>query len=94
MTDQPCTHQSMSIDRDTGGWLCTRCRVPFLPMDQIDTLAAEKADMAVAVASAMLWDFHQRAVEAYGAQVAEPVAPDGIQEDDDYMYAPDEPHDH
>lgn len=54
---------------------CSRCGYCFVGLDDYQKATAS-SDMAAAVASAMLWDFHERAIEKYGAEVAATVAPD------------------
>lgn len=61
-------------------WKCDGCSAEFIPSFVIGGLVAAestaRADDIVAVASAMLWDFHERAVERYGKDVADAVTPE------------------
>ena len=55
---------------------CKHCGQTFVEA-WVWTAEAVKADTVAATASAMLWDFHERAIEKYGAMVASALAPDG-----------------
>lgn len=71
MTDD-CQH--LTIIAKGSDWHCVVCNEIFLPRDSVETLVNEKIDLAVGIASAMLWDFHVRAAEKYGPEVAETVS--------------------
>ena len=84
MTDERCAHPNITRTVTKDGaylWRCTKpgCKLEFIPENYVGMQAAayasERIDMVTAVASAMLWDFHERAVERYGPQVAQAVAP-------------------
>jgi hypothetical protein len=65
-----CRHLDVSARLSHGDWQCRDCGEQFIPMSEAgDMIAAQvidQADMVASVASAMLWDFHERAVQRYG----------------------------
>lgn len=103
MTDKACAHPNITraVTRDdTYMWRCTKpsCRMEFVPQSDVDVIAAvmasEKVDMAAGVMSAMLWDFHERAVEKYGQRVAEAVGPNSPERDAMFGHKEDDGHVH
>lgn len=89
-----CDHSKgldQKVQDDVVWWECEACGQQFVTLEEYEHVKAG-ADMAASVASAMLWDFHVRAVEKYGDYVAAAVAPDEAL--DGYMYNPDEEHEH
>ena len=47
----------------------------FTP-DEVKEMMSDQMDAVVSIVSAMLWDFHERAVEKYGPLIAAGVNPD------------------
>lgn len=74
-------------------WKCDRCNAEFVPgfavAGMADVMATDRVDMIASAASAMLWDFHERAVEKYGKQVAEAIEPSITVGDRMFEYSPD-----
>ena len=83
---KPCTHPAPLLRLDDGSLECRLCAQTWVP-SQVAEAAQAAADMAAGTAAAMLWDFHERAVEKYGAEVAQTVAPDAVT--GGYAYTPD-----
>lgn len=76
MSDKPaCTHMS-GIEKRTedAPWKCNACGLEFMPVLAAIGMAQEREDEVVAIASSMLWDFHQRAVEHYGQESEQAAA--------------------
>lgn len=81
-TKKTCPHDEVSradYVHERPFWKCDKCNHEFLPSFAVAGIVAERvgaeADNIASVASAMLWDFHQRAVVEYGEVVASAVAP-------------------
>lgn len=62
-----CRH--LEVTRTHSAWTCARCEQPFYPQEVLDEVEA-RADVVAAAASALLWDFHTRAIEKYGIGVS------------------------
>lgn len=86
-----CNHQI--VDRTGDTWACTTCKEQFLPLseagDMIAAQVVDQADMVASVASAMLWDFHERAVARYGPEVARAVEPERTDDKSMFEYDPE-----
>lgn len=89
----PCPHLSVSRSQQ-GGWVCTtsgypECHQKFTYDDISNQATVETLDMVAGVMSAVMWDFHERAVEKYGRDVAEALkGPEG-QDEAMFEYTPD-----
>lgn len=70
-----CEHNTVVKDPKDGHHFCRKCGEEFLPASVVAD-ADRVADAVAATAAALLWDFHERAVQKYGADVARAVAPD------------------
>ena len=68
-----CEH--IVVTRVKDRWGCDQgdCHAEFMRRDQMLPYLDERIDFVVQTTSAMLWDFHQRAVEEYGQNVAAAV---------------------
>lgn len=77
MCDHPTisqVHSSRLADDAPDLYQCDHCGETFVTYDAWQRVS-DVADGVAATASAMLWDFHARAVERYGQQVADAMKP-------------------
>lgn len=68
-----CTHDSVSradYVHNRPFWKCDKCNAEFIPAFAVAGMVSEEVDTVAAIASAMMWDFHERAVEKYGKDSA------------------------
>lgn len=73
---EACSHDQVSRADYVHGrpfWKCDRCNAEFMEAAVMLPYLDERIDFVVQTTSAMLWDFHQRAVEEYGQNVATAV---------------------
>lgn len=89
MIDTPdCNHTRVDKAIHEDYWVCQPCGMGFLPIDlsqAVVTTTESVLDAMAGTMSAVLWDFHERAVAKYGAGVM--PAPDDIDpEDCDHEY--------
>ena len=76
MTDVPaCAHTKIRVNKDNIAH-CRDCTSIWLSASIVSERLAEEEEKVVSMASAMLWDFHERAVAKYGAQVGNVLHPD------------------
>lgn len=77
-----CKHESVSrveyLPEQGILWKCDKCNAEFVPASMVGPLVAgqvaqqhgDTLDAMAGTLSAVLWDFHERAVEKYGSEVA------------------------
>lgn len=84
-----CAHTRVHVGTASDNSVyCSNCTavwyLPFVMAAEIE----QRTDLVASVTSAMLWDFHERAVEKYGKDVADTVKPPGPSEAM-FEYTPD-----
>lgn len=96
-----CAHRTVRTGTAAGSWECEMCGAPFMPLSDAGEMIAaqviDQADMVASVASAMLWDFHERAVARYGkdSMQAKAVEPERVEgEREMFEYTPETCPDH
>lgn len=81
MAKEPvCPHRTVRTGNAVGSWECEVCGTAFVPEWTVDALVVARAqvtlDTIASTMSAVLWDFHTRAMAQHGVGIEGIETPD------------------